>query len=164
MPRPDVGHLGSTHCHLKAAPASFQPATSCWALHIYSSRATLSSHRASGPNWSTNWRGRPICLAPAPPTHHYIYISIIFVLCISFFSLKEIPLFWYYIWDCLYYFSFALYSTKFKGIQVYFFVCYQLALIYSYFLFSHILFFLKHVVSPISIRIWYHSGGTTSSL
>ncbi|RVW67657.1 hypothetical protein CK203_063521 [Vitis vinifera] len=29
MPRADVGHSGSTHCHLKVAPASFRPATSC---------------------------------------------------------------------------------------------------------------------------------------
>nr|CAN72255.1 hypothetical protein VITISV_034186 [Vitis vinifera] len=29
MPRVDVGHSGPIHCHLKAAPASFRPATSC---------------------------------------------------------------------------------------------------------------------------------------
>ena len=86
MPRADVGHSGSTHCHLKAAPASFRPATSCWALHFYYSSATLSSHRASGPIWSTNWRGRLICLAPAPPSHQIIiYIYCLCFLCISFF-------------------------------------------------------------------------------
>ncbi|KAL6311967.1 hypothetical protein AAG906_026367 [Vitis piasezkii] len=47
MPRADVGHSGSTSCHLKAAPSPFRSATSCRALHFYSSKATLSSLRVS---------------------------------------------------------------------------------------------------------------------
>ena len=63
-----------------------------------------------------------------------------------------IPCFWYYIyWDWLYYlFSFILYFHE--VIQIYQFLS-TLNIILFYFLYSYLLLFLKHVVSPILLEL-----------
>ncbi|RVX11619.1 hypothetical protein CK203_016033 [Vitis vinifera] len=49
MPRANVGHSGSTSCHLKAAPSPFRSATSCRASTDTNPEATLSSLESHPP-------------------------------------------------------------------------------------------------------------------
>ena len=98
-----------------------------------------------------------------PPSDHFdVFFIFPFYISIMYF-LYEIPCFWYYILGLLVLLVLHFVLTWIEVIQIYHFLI-TLSIILFYFLYSYLLLFLKHVVAPVNIRNWYHSGGTTSSL
>ena len=92
-----------------------------------------------------------------PPFDHfdsffYICFDYVFRLCMSFMKSHAFGFIYTGI-ICITCFHFVL--TWIKVIQIYHFFLSLLALFYSYFLYSYLLLFLKHVVSPINTRNWY---------
>ena len=78
-----------------------------------------------------------------------LYISIMYFLIIV---ALEIPCFWYYILGLLVLLVLHFVLTWIKVIQIYHFFI-TLSIILFYFLYSYLLLFLKHVVSPILLEI-----------
>ena len=170
---PDYSHSDPAYCHSEANSVLSGYSIDSWAPYFYPIRAHRvitgpSSHRADYTPWGADYRKdrgihpehSDICswaIIFTSSSYHYLIIYIVIICLVSFMYFLTIielviPCFWCLIyWDWLYYlFSFILYFHE--VIQIYqFFI--TLSIILFQFLYSYLLLFLKHVVSPILLEL-----------